>query len=235
MNKSVMETVKLNLKTLVVPYVITAFCFLFMLFVELIKYSSFRAGINIGEQTNVSIGNFLWLLIPLAAIFIAARNLSRIVNLGGKRKQYFIGSIISYAILAAAVSLTTTLLYYLYDSFILSSGMYKGLINLVEVWGWAAHRPVVTFFQQFAFLLLVAALFHTFTLIQDSWQGWIADVIVAVLIIVFVSIAPLQAVLHSFFRLLLYHPSALFQITSCFVLAAVIYLLSYPILSHKRI
>jgi len=233
-DKGVIATIKLNLKTIIVPYAITAFVFLFALSLELIKYFSFRAGADIGEQISISVGTFLWLLIPLAAVFIAARNLSRVVNLGGKRKQFFVGSGFSYVILTAAVSLVSTLLTYSYDNLIVNSGMYKGLVNLMEVWGWVTHGPVTAFLQQFAFLLLAAASCHTLTLIQNSWRGWLADLIIATLVLVFITIAPLRDMLHSSLRLLIYHPSALLQIASCIVLAAVLYSLSYPVLSRKN-
>ena len=133
MNKSVWGMVILNLKTIKIPYGITAVVFFFMLVVEQIKLFQFRTGVDIGNQINMSVGTFLWLLIPLAAIFIASRNFSRMISLGGKRNHFFMGSFINYAILASIISLICTLLYFLYDSFILDSGMYDGLINLIKI------------------------------------------------------------------------------------------------------
>jgi len=235
MNKSVWEATKLNLKTVRIPYAITASLFVFMLAVDLIKLFAFWSGSDIGEQTNVSIGNLIWLLIPLAAIYIAAKNLRRMVNLGGKRKQFFVGSFIGYLILAAAVSLAGTLMYYFYDSFILNTGMYKGLINLLDVWGWAVRGPVIAFIQQFVFLFLLAVLTHTLTLLQDSWHGWVIDVLIAVFIAVFTAIAPLRAALYGFFRLILFHPNAILQIAACAILAVGLYTLSYSALNRKKI
>jgi len=224
----------LNLKTIKIPYKITVVVFFFMLVVEQIKLFQFRTGVDIGNQINVSVGTFLWLLIPLAAIFIASRNFPRMINLGGKRKHFFIGSFISYAILATIISLIGTLIYFLYDRFILDTGMYDGLISLIEICKWDSRGPMIAFLQQFAFLFMLGILFHTFTLLQSSW-GWIVNMVLVILIAVFVLTTPIRIAFYNILSILLFYPNALVQIVACVALAVVLYAFSYPLLYHENI
>lgn len=232
MNKRAWAIAKLNLKNIKVPYVVMGVVLLALLVQDVIMLIT--SG-DFGEQISISIGNTLWLLIPLAAILIATKNLRRIVNLGGKRSHYFIGGLATYPILAAAVSLANVLIFYTYDRIITNTEHFKGIINLMDVFGWAAHGPIIAFFQQFAFLFLLAVFTHTLTMLQDSWVGWTADVLIVAIISVFTPIEPLRAVLYNFFRMILFHPSALLQIITCVALAAGLYALSYPVLSRKKL
>jgi hypothetical protein len=231
MNKSAWTINGLNLKNLKAPYIITGVVFLAMLVQDVIKLITASGG----GQILISIGNMLWFLIPLAAIFIPAKNFRRAVNLGGKRKSIFTGSLITYLILSGAVSLTSTLIYYTYDNTIINTGAFAGMINLLEVFGWSAHGPVVVILQQFAFLFLLAVFTHTLTSLQDSWLGWTVDILIIAVIAVFTPIAPLHAVLVWFFYLIIFQANALAQILACLVLGGLIYALNLPIFSRKAI
>jgi hypothetical protein len=185
---------KLNLKNLKVPYIITGVLFFVMLVQDMIKMITAS-----GEsQIIISIGNFLWLLVPLAAVYIATKNFRRIVNLGGKRKSFFTGNLVTYLILSGAVSLIGTLLYYTYDRVVINTKIFEGVLNLLVVFGWSTHGPAAVFFQQFAFLFLLAVFTHTLAALQDSWIGWAADILIAAVLAVFIPIAPLRAVLIGF-------------------------------------
>ena len=102
------------------------------------------------------------------------------------------------------------------------------------VLGWMGNGPVVAFIQQFAFLLLLAAVIHTLTAAQDKWYGWAADILIIAVIAVFTPIAPLRASLAWFFNLIIFQ-SAYIQIPACLVLAAAVYSLNKPILARKAI
>jgi hypothetical protein len=196
--------------------------------------------ILINNNMEISVGNYLWLLLVMAAIFIPAKNFRRIINLGGKRGNFFWGSLVTYAILACAVSLVNVVFNYGFDRLFEASpnfdrSYFGGVINLTEVFGWTRYGAVVAFLQQFAFLFLFAVFVHTLTASQDKWYGWAADVASVAIISVFTPIAPLRAALVWFFRAILFHPNALFQIIFCLVLAAAIYSLNRPIFSRKAI
>lgn len=231
MNKSAWAIAKLNLKTIKVPYIITGGLLLLLIAQDIVQMLLLSGGADSGGSVT---GNTLWLLIPLAAIVISARNFRRIVNLGGKRGNFFTGCFITYLILAAAVSLVNILLFYTYDQFLLNTRSFE-ILNLLSAFGWTAHGPVIAFFQQFAFFFLFAVFTHTLTALQDSWIGWAADILIIAVIAVFTPIEPLRAVLYNFFEMILFHPSALLQIITCIALAAGIYALTYPVLSRKKI
>lgn len=235
MNKSAWTVSRLHLGNIKAAYLVTGILFFVMTAQDLVKLSLASQGLYMGEEVVVSSGNLFWLLIPLGAAFIASRNFRRIANLGGRRKSYFEGSLIAYLILSAAVSFVTTLLYYTYDHFIVSSGSFLGRLSLLEIFGWSAHGPIAAFFQQFAFLFLLAAFTHTLTMAQDSWIGWAADLLIAAVIAVFTPIEPLRAVLVWFFNLIIFQQSAPAQILACLALGGLIYALSRPILSKKAI
>jgi len=82
---------------------------------------------------------------------------------------------------------------------------------------------------------MLGNLFHTFTLLQGPWRGWVANVVIVVLIAMFTVTLPLRAAFHNLLSLLLFNPNALVQIVACVVLAVVLYAFSYPLLSHENI
>ncbi|MCL2773397.1 MAG: hypothetical protein FWD71_08600 [Oscillospiraceae bacterium] len=235
MSKSALTVNKLNFKNLKVPYFITGITFAALLVQDIVQniVGAFNRAAE-ADNHSVSIGNMLWLLIILAPIFIPALNLRRITNLGGKRKSFFIGNIWTYIILAAGVSLVSTIIYYTYDSLIENLGFIGKPLNAIEAFGWSSHVAVIAFIQQFAFLLLFAAFVHTLTAIQDKWYGWTADIVIVAIISVFTPIKPLRDAEVWFFNMIIFHSNAFVQIISCLVLAAVIYAVSLPVINRKR-
>jgi hypothetical protein len=186
------------------------------------------------ESSPVGLGNYLYLLVILSAVFIPAMNFRKMMNLGAKRDNFFLGCAVNHVILAAAVSLGNVLLYLLYEP--LLRGIYgEGTLNLLYWFGWMERGPVVAFLQQFAFLTLAAAVIHTLTAAQGKWYGWVADGLIVVVLSVFIPIAPLRRVLVGFFHLMIFHPSAWVQVAFCLALAAAVYLLNRPILARKAI
>ena len=238
MCKNIWTIAKINLKNLHVPYFITGILALLMVVQTLIMVLVSRNGME--GNVEISVGCYLWLLPGLAAIFIPARNFRRITNLGGKRNNFFWGSLWVYAILAAAVSLANVFIHFTFDRFLEMSGYYDteafgGVVNMLEVFGWLSNGAPVAFIQQFAFLFLFAAFTHTLTAAQDKWYGWAADVVIASIISVFTPITVLRAALAWFFNLIIFHHSALLQIAACLMLALVIYSLNKPIFARKAI
>ena len=239
MNKSIWTITKINLKNINVPYFVTGvlvFLMLVQIFIMILVARNGEAAGNV----EISLGCYLWLLPAMAAIFIPAKNFRRTINLGGKRGNFFWGSLATYAILAAVVSLANVLIHYAFDSVLEATGYYDtetmgGVVNMVEVFGWISNGALAAFFQQFAFLFLFAAFTHTLTAAQDKWYGWAADVAIVSIISVFTPITPLRAALAWFFNLIIFHQNALLQIVACIVLAAAIYALNKPILARKAI
>lgn len=231
MNNKPWAFTKLQLKNLKIAYFITALG-LIQLFIKIIAVNF---GSNLSNQIEISGGCFLWLLILLAAIFIPGVNFKKFINLGGKREIFFWGSLMTYVLLCIIISFCNTIIFYTLDNIIISKNYFEGLVNLIQIFGWNQNGMIITFFQQFAFLLLAATAIHTLTAIQDKWYGWITDVAIIAFLTVFITISPLRQVLISFFILIVFHTNALMQIANCLILTCIIYSLNKPILSRKII
>jgi hypothetical protein len=222
------------MKNIKSAYIVTAIVLVGMLSNYVAWFFIYRnSGWDPSHNTNISIGWTLWLIPVLAAIIIPARNFRRTVNLGGKRDNFFWGSLTIYALLAGTISIAVIVLDSV-ESFLV------GNFNLGIVWtsafvfGWGGYGIVAVFFQQFAFLFLFSAFVHTLSAIQDKWYGWVADVLVIAIISVFSPIAPLRAALVWFFNAILFE-SPILQIPFCMLLALAIYALNKPILARKAI
>lgn len=187
------------------------------------------------DNSTLGCVNYLYLIIILGAIFIPSLNFRKIMNLGGKRKDFFWGCAVNYIIMAAVISLANLIFYYTYEKFIFSN-YYKGgfTLNPVYWFGWVDNGPALAFFQQFAFLLFAAVFIHTLTAVQDKWYGWVADIVIIAIISVFTPIAPLRAALIWFFYMIIFS-NAFVQIASCLFLSAAIYALNKFIFTRKAI
>jgi hypothetical protein len=251
MNKHTWAIAKLNLRNIKTPYFVTGLIFS-IIFVQSIVYTIIAVSSgSAGEQLQISSGNYSWLLIIMAAIFIPTKNFSRIVNLGGKRDGFFWGSLSCYATLAGAVTIANTFLYYTYERLLISTGYYSGYetllqnpaimdnhyisVNLIEVFGWLGNGAVIAFVQQFAFLFLLASVVHTLTAMQDKWYGWVTDAVIAAILGVFIPIAPLRVWLIRFFNLIIFNSNAFMQIAACMLIAIAVYAMSKLIFVRKAI
>ena len=227
---------KINFRNIKLAYIYTAIVFFGVIIQDIVFIFLDLFGVYSGNQDNttVAIGNYLFLIVIFGAVFIPSLNFRRMMNLGGKRANFFTGCAVTYLIMTAAVSLAGIIIYYTYDRFVTLAYYSGGSLNVLDVFGWMGNGPVVAFFQQFAFLALFASVAHTLTAAQDKWYGWAADVIIVAIISVFTPIAPLRRALVAFFYLIIFSP-ALLQIVSCLVLAAAVYMLNKLILARRVI
>ena len=213
--KKYLAVAKVNFKYATwISYMIAAICGVAMI-VDMILD---RVLNNTGDST-VSVYSMLYLLPLLAPIFIASVNYVKLMNLGVKKKTYFLGCIINYVVFAAVISFVGVLETYTLDNYLNSSG--STVYGLIDVFGW--NKNVLTaFFSQFAFLLLLESVLHTLTFMQTKWYGWAADVLIIAIISVFTPIAPLRKAEAFFFYMTIYsHPVVQFAV--CVGLAALIY------------
>ncbi|MCL2405441.1 MAG: hypothetical protein FWC92_07840 [Defluviitaleaceae bacterium] len=254
MCKTTINLAKTNLRHLQVPYVLTGILAGIIAVQMLVFVILGQAGMDVNFQSLISVGNFLWLLPLLAAIFIPARNFRRVINLGGKRENFFWGSLMAYSVLAAIVSLANIVIFYAIDRPVIRAGHFHpfhpfepgafvmsepghigGVANLVEVFGWAGNGMLLAFLQQFALLFLISAFVHTLTAIQVKWYGWVADVALIAIISVFTPIPVLRRALVWFFNLIIFHDVAVLQVAACIVLALGIYMINKPVLARRAI
>jgi hypothetical protein len=216
MNKTIQGIVKINLKQVKAAYWVTGVVLLLTI-AQMIVF----AIIALEGDNDMPFGNYLVLLPLLAAILIPARNFTKLMNLGGKRMDFFKGCILSYLPVVLAVSLLCVALRFILDPLMLVD--LESSLNLLDAFGFMRRGAVVAFFQMSAFLLVFCCVLHSLTLAQGHWYGWAADILIIAIISVFTPIAPLRAVLVWFFRMIIFHESALVQIVSCVVFGAVVY------------
>ncbi|MCL2470412.1 MAG: hypothetical protein FWF25_01535 [Propionibacteriaceae bacterium] len=234
MPKKAWTIATVNMKNIHAAYIATAVVFLALVSQYVVNAILAAQGMDISTSYMVSVAWAFWLLIPLTAILVPARNFNRIINLGGKRNPFFWGSLMLNAVMAGAVSLVTILIGYVVDPAIVKSGALGGVFVIQDIFGWGAYGPVVAFLQQFAFLFLFGSFVHTLSAAHSKWYGLVADVVIIAIISVFTPIAPLRGALVWFFHTVLF-ASAPWQILTCLVLGVVIYAINKPLLAAKAI
>lgn len=185
------------------------------------------------DNTTVAIGNFFYLLPLLMPIFIPAKNFNKLMNLGGKRRDFFTSCILVYLLVAAVVTLVSIVLHFTIDRYMVTQ--IAGVLDLLAVFGFMARGPVVAFLQMWAFLTMFSCVVHTLTLIQGRWYGFVVDVLIIAIISTFTPIAALRPALIWFFNLIIFHDIAIVQIASCLALGAAVYCASLIPIRNKRI
>jgi ABC-2 type transport system ATP-binding protein len=204
--KPVKGIVKINLKQNKPAYWITGALLLSGIANEIVMYA-----VNIADNATVALGSYLLLLPLLTAVLVPAMNFTKLMNLGGKRKDFFKACIPTYALIAASDVLLNIVLRLVLDPLM---ARHIGILNLLDVFGLMANGTVAAFFQMTAFLLLFMCVLHTLTLAQGHWYGFAADILIIAVISVFTPIAPLRAALAWFFHMIIFHDSALVQIAA---------------------
>ncbi|MEN6313876.1 MAG: hypothetical protein ABFD25_06475 [Clostridiaceae bacterium] len=225
-NNKVLAIIKINFMQSKLAYILTSIIFLLICGNIIIQYGS-----NPGNR-SVSAGNYLYLLIIFAAIFIPTVNFKKFMHLNARKIDFYWGSFFNYIAFSAAVSISNLIVFYTADRFF---GTRITIWNLVKIFEWSNNGMMLTFLQQFAFLLLTAVFIHTLTSMQTFWFGWTIDAVLAAVISIFIPIAPLKAVLAGFFNIIIFNNNSCLQIIACLGLSAAIYALNYIVLLRKKI
>ena len=182
-------------------------------------------------ETALSNGNYTWLPAGLTPFFFVFYDFTKLMHLGASKKDYFLGCLISYVILAAGISLVNTMIHLVIDP----AYSARTVINLMDVCRWTANGIAAAALQQMLFLLLLMVFLHVLLSMQAHWYGWLTDAILVVIICVFTPIAPLRAVLAGFFRLIMLNGSAVPHICICLLLSAALSLAGLAVLKRKTL
>ena len=218
---------KINFRHLKAAYIITG-CLLLVGITNLILIVT---GLNVSSGI-VDPGNYAYGAAIFAPIFIPAINFKKIMHLNGKKIDFYWGSLINYAIIAAFVSFANILLYTVTKN---TCSAYGYMLNIAQAFGWFSHGIVAAFFQQFFFIILFEIFIHTLTAMQTFWFGWVTDVALVAIISVFTPIPVLRSALVWFFYMIIFNPTVIIQIISCIVLSAFIFALYLLVLKKQRI
>jgi hypothetical protein len=222
--KKVWTVAKINFRFLLPAYIITAT----LLIIGVWNLIASSTGIT--GNYYVEMGNYLYAIPVFAPIFIVGRNFKRIMNLNGKKHDYYWACLINYVIIAAAASFLNIVLFSISKSLF---GSQLVIQSLAEAFGWLKHGVIVGFFQQFFFLLLIAVFVHMLTEMQCFWFGWVTDVLLIAIISVFTPIPLLRNILIAFFNMIIFCQNALMQIVCCLILTACFYILDLLALRRK--
>lgn len=239
--KSTIAVNKLNLMNSKITYFVLALVFFAQLISQGVQTAATPAPppgtppLPLFESNfQIGIGSYFYLGVLLMACLIPCLNFRKFMNLNVRKSVYLQGTALTYIVAAVAASGLNLAFYFTVDQ-LFANNITTYSINVLDVFGWINNGVFIAFIQQFAFLLLVAAVTHTLTTMQTFWYGWVIDIVLIAILSVFIPIAPLRNVLIKFFYLLIFNHNALLQIGLCLLLAAVVYLLSIIPVKHKII
>ena len=179
----------------------------------------------------LSNGNYTWLLAAMSPFFFVFYDYTKLMHLGASKRDYFLACLISYIFLAFCISFINTLIHLLIDP-IYSA---KTVINMMDVCKWTENGIIVAGLQQMFFLLLVMIFLHVLLSMQTHWYGWLTDAVFVAIICIFTPIAPLRAVVASFFQITMLNSNAVLHIGICLLLSAIISLIGIMTLKRKTL
>lgn len=177
----------------------------------------------------LSRGNYAWLLAVLSPFFVVFYDFSKLIHLGATKGDTYWGSLASYGVLAASISLVNTAVHLLLDPL----NRTQTVLNLLEVCGWWANGPFLAWLQQMVFLWLVMLFLHLLLSIQTQWYGWVADALLVAIVSIFTPIAPLRRALGSFFGLVMCNANAPLHLAVCLALSALLVFAGLGLLKRK--
>lgn len=183
------------------------------------------------SKIALSNGNYTWLLAIITPFLFVFYNYTKLVHLGTSKKDYFLGSLSSYGLMAFLVSLVNTAIHLLIDPL----NRTQIVINMMDLCGWTVNGMVVAFIQQTVFLLLTMIFLHVLLSMQPYWYGWLADGILVAIICIFTPIAPLRHILAGFFKVIMFNSNALLHIGICLLLSAALSIIGLSVLKRKTL
>lgn len=88
----------------------------------------------------LSNGNYTWLLAVLTPFFFVFYDFTKLMHLGASKKDYYLGCLISYGILAFCISLVNTVIHRLIDPIYPA----QTVINMMDVCQWTENGMIFT-------------------------------------------------------------------------------------------
>lgn len=179
----------------------------------------------------LSNGNYTWLLAALTPFFFVFYDFKKLMHLGANKKDFYVGALVGYGLLALFISLVNTGIHLLIDPL----NRTQTVLNLMDVCGWTENNIFVAFLQQAVFLFLILVFLHVLLSMQPHWYGWLTDAILISINCIFTPIAPLRGILAGFFKLVMLNPNALIHIGICLVLSALLAAAGLIVLKRKTL
>lgn len=183
------------------------------------------------SKIALSNGNYSWLLAVMTPFFFVFYDYTKLMHLGTNKKDYFIGSLASYGLMALGISLVNTGIHVVIDPL----NHTQTVINMMDLCGWTANGIFVAFLQQALFLLLTMIFLHVLLSMQLYWYGWLTDGLLVAIICIFTPIASLRHILSGFFNVVMFNSNALLHMGVCLLLSLVLSLIGITILKRKTL
>jgi|GEM_PF-2043031 len=185
-----------------------------------------------GHVEGVGFSSLIYSFAIIVPILLATANFNKTMRLGAKKKDCFVGNLMSLLILSSVLSFFGIVFCYGIDKTVTEN--LAALYSLYTVLGFSINGVFIGFLQQFGFMFLISVLVFLFASIQDTWKGWIADIFIALFFILTITINSLQGIWETVICLTITGQPVL-QI--CFTLfnGFIIYLLYLLILKRKKI
>lgn len=183
------------------------------------------------SKIALSNGNYTWLIAVMTPFFFVFYDYTKLMHLGTSKKDYFLGSLASYGLMALLVSLANTAIHLVIDPL----NRTQTVINLMDLCGWTANGIFAAFIQQGVFLLLTMIFLHVLLSMQPYWYGWLTDGILVAIICIFTPIAPLRRILAEFFKVILFNSNALLHIGICLLLSMALSFIGLTVLKRKTL
>lgn len=177
----------------------------------------------------LSNGNYTWLLAVMTPFFFVFYDDTKLMHLGTRKIDYFLGSLASYGLMAFLISLVNTAIHGLIDP----QNQTQTVINMMDLCGWTANGMAAAFLQQALFLLLTMIFLHVLLSMQPYWYGWLTDGVLVAIICIFTPIAPLRHSLVGFFKIIMFNSNALLHIGICLLLSAILSWIGLAVLKRK--
>lgn len=229
--KRIFTIAKVNLICPKIPILMTTVICSVQLLAIYIQYLVNANGIIDGAN-SVSIGNIAFLYLITVSAIVPWYNFARIMHLGGKKKDFFVGSYLTYVILAVILSILNTVIYLTIDKLF---EMRIEIYNLIDVFKWTDGGVLFSTIRMFSFALLVSTFIHTLSALQTQKLGWIIDVVLIIIPSVFIPIPQLRELLVKVIQLFTFTDNGIFQIVLCIILSIAIYMGNFFVLRKKRI
>lgn len=183
------------------------------------------------SKVALSNGNYTWLLAIMTPFFFVFYDYTKLMHLGTSKKDYYIGSLASYGLMAFVASLANTVIHVVIDPL----NQTQAVINVMDLCGWTKNGTFVALLQQTVFLLLTMIFLHVLLSMQPYWYGWLTDGILVAIICIFTPIAPLRHCLAGLFKIIMFNSNALLHIVVCLLLCAILSLLGLAALKRKTL
>ncbi|MEC0226409.1 hypothetical protein [Paenibacillus alba] len=177
-----------------------------IIFILLGRLAEFIVGLftDSSQNTVLSDGNLLLLILLIFAIVLPLSYYKRIVHLGASRAQYFGGLQFVHIAWAAALAIFNTLWPMLEVNV-----LHKNTVNLIEAFHWNEFGMAGSFLYQTVFYLMVMALLSMLISGYYHLVGWLLWALFIVAIPTGTAIPSLRVHVVSFFEALLFNGSLL--------------------------